>query len=132
MYTESYEMQIENPTATNSDNLKYKKQELLWFGLILLVGLLPRLIFITIFPTRPVSDFLNLLYFANQFRDNIFAKSSELWNFLNPGASFIVSIFIRFLPLSPKLVARTLTAICISLLPIFPFLVWKGVFFFCT
>lgn len=115
--------------SINIDSISSRREEMGWFGVILLAGLLPRFVFVAFFPTQPVSDFQHLFTFAIDFQHDIFARGSENWNFFNPGASFILSLVLRAFPaIPPQSVARTLTVLVIGLLPILPFLLWKGVF----
>jgi hypothetical protein len=105
-------------------------QEVFWLALILAAGLLPRLIFITSFPSRPISDFLYILNFAIYFRDDWLAKivSQYQWRFFSPGLPFILSLIFRFVHGSPELIGRWATAISTGLVPVLPYILWKNVF----
>lgn len=102
--------------------------ELFWFGLVALLGVLTRLVFILVFPTQPISDFLFILNFARVLAQDVLAPGSPMWQILGPGTSFFLSLFLRVLPFPPEVVARSLTATLTGLLPLLPFLLWKGVF----
>lgn len=104
------------------------RKELIWFGLIAFLGIITRLVFNLVFPPQPVSDFLSILDFARKFTHDIFATAAPHWKLLNPGTSFFLAPFLQLYPASPEVVARSLTAVLTGLLPLIPFLVWKGVF----
>ena len=106
----------------------WSKSEVLWFCIILGAGLLPRLLFITTFPTHPISDFASLLNFSILFRDDWLAKDAPQWRLLSPGLPMLLSILIRFIPKSPETVGRWATAILTGLVPAIPYLLWKGAF----
>ncbi|HUE99536.1 MAG TPA: hypothetical protein VMN99_09790 [Anaerolineales bacterium] len=105
-----------------------RRQELTWLGLILVVGLSLRLLFITFFPTTPVSDFLSLLDFAIVFRDDWVAKNAWQWRYFSPGLPLILSVILRFVHGSPETIARVATAFLTGLVPVLPYLLWKDIF----
>ena len=109
-----------------SDAIEYKtaslKTETYCFLLLLAAGLVPRLLFIHIFPTVPVSDFRSLVQFAELFRDSLLPPDSWHWALLNPGLPVLLSPLLKLFDGNPDTVARYSTAICMGLLPIIPFL----------
>lgn len=102
--------------------------ELAWMILILIVGIMPRFVFVVAFPTQPFSDFRSLLNFALLLRDDIFARGAEYWALFSPGLPTALSILLRLNPDSPELVARLATASLMGIMPILPFIIWRGVF----
>lgn len=104
--------------------------ELAWLCLILAAGLLSRLIFISSFPSRPISDFLYILNFSICFRDDWLAKSvaQYQWRFFSPGLPLILSILLRLIQGSPEAIGRWATAISTGLVPVLPYILWKDVF----
>lgn len=100
-----------------------------WLGLIALLaaGLLPRLAFVTLFPTRPVSDFRALVDFGLAMRDHSVATGGFYWDLLNPGLPLTLSLILRLFPASPDAAARLATAVATGLLPVLPFLLWRGI-----
>lgn len=100
-----------------------------WLGLaaVLAAGLLPRLAFVTLFPTRPLSDFRGLLDFGLWMRDSSVTNGGYFWNFFNPGLPLILSLILRAFPASPETAARLSTAIATGIVPALPFLLWRGV-----
>jgi len=100
--------------------------ELPVLGLLLLLGLLPRLALVTALPTRPVSDFQSLLGLALAVRDASWILPDERWSFFSPGLPILLSIALRLFPGSPETVARLSTAVVCGLLPLLPFALWRG------
>lgn len=100
-----------------------------WLGLALLAaaGLGLRLAFVTVFPTLPFSDFRGLLDFALRMRDLSPTAAGFYWDYFNPGLPLILSLILRAFPAAPETAARLSTAIATGLLPIFPYLLWRGV-----
>ena len=101
-----------------------------WLGLALLLaaGLLPRLAFVTAFPTRPVSDFRGLVDFGLALRDHrAIAGGFYYWDFLNPGLPLTLSLILRLFPAWPDSAARLATAIATGLMPLLPYRLWRGV-----
>ena len=103
-------------------------EELVWLVLILVVGLATRLVFIKSFPSRPISDFLNILDFSILFRDDWLARGAWEWYFFSPGLPLILSGILRFINRSPETIARWATALSTGLVPLLPFILWKDVF----
>ena len=94
--------------------------------LLLILGLAPRLIFVTRFPTIPVSDFKALIEFGQHLYDH--GPVIWFWDYLNPGLALVLSGLFRIFPgADPWSVARLATAFACGLLPILPFLIWRGV-----
>ena len=103
------------------------RSEFIWFVVIILLGVLPRLGFVILFPTNPISDFRGLVDFAIAIRDSVFARGTWYWEFLNAGLPTILSVILRVFPDSPETTARWATAILTGLVPIFPLTIWHGV-----
>lgn len=102
-------------------------RELALGALILASGLGARLSFVRLFPTRPISDFSSFVDFAVWMRDHSWIQGSWHWEYLNPGLPLILSILLRLFPGEPGDVARLATAVACGLLPLLPFLLWRGV-----
>jgi len=100
-----------------------------WLGLaaLLAAGLLSRLAFVTVFPTKPYSDFLGLLEFGLWMRDRSIVTGWFFWDLFNPGLPLILSLILRLFPAAPETAARLATAAATGLLPVFPYLLWRGV-----
>jgi hypothetical protein len=100
-----------------------------WLGLALLLaaGLLPRLAFVAAFPTRPISDFRALVDFGLRMRDQSVFVDGFYWDLLGPGVPLTLSLLLRLFPASPESTARLATAIATGLLPLLPYLIWRGV-----
>lgn len=103
------------------------RSECIWFVVIILLGVLPRLGFVILFPTQPISDFRGLVDFALALRDSGLAQGTWYWDFFNPGTPILLSVVLRVLPGSPDAIARWTTAILTGLVPIFPYAIWHGV-----
>ncbi len=104
-----------------------RRCEFIWLAVIILLGVVPRLCFIILFPTQPISDFRGLVDFAIAIRDSVFARGTWYWEFLNAGLPTILSVILRTFPDSPETTARWATAILTGLVPIFPYTIWHGV-----
>ncbi|HEX6900107.1 MAG TPA: hypothetical protein VF789_10355 [Thermoanaerobaculia bacterium] len=102
------------------------RREALALVLLLTAGLLPRLAFVSAFPTVPVSDFHGLLEFALAFRDGAGLRRAGSWDFFNPGLPMVLSAILRISPLPPADTARLATAAACGLLPLLPFAIWRG------
>ncbi len=103
-------------------------RETLAFLLLLILGLVPRLAFVTTFPTIPTSDFITLVAFGQFFHDHGIFTNGWFWEYVNPGLPVILSgLFAIFPGSDPQSVARLATAFACGLLPILPFLIWRGV-----
>lgn len=102
------------------------RREALALVLLLTAGLLPRLAFVSAFPTIPVSDFHGLLHFALAFRDGAGLRQASSWDFFNPGLPMVLSVILRISPLPPADTARLATAAVCGLLPLLPFALWRG------
>lgn len=95
--------------------------------LLILLGVGARLTFVSRFPTLPFSDFQALIEFGLRLSDQGLVEKSWHWQQFNPGLPLILSVLFRFLPGEPVSVARTATAVVTGLLPLLPFLLWRGV-----
>lgn len=104
-----------------------RPKEILGLLLLLILGLAPRLAFVTTFPTIPVSDFYALVTFGLNLRDHGLISNGWFWLY-SPGAPLVLSgLFRIFAGIEPATVARLATALVCGLLPIVPFLIWRGV-----
>jgi len=90
-------------------------QEFAWLSLIFAAGLLSRLIFITSFPSHPISNFFNTPDLAILFRYSGIIKNVWHWHFFSPGLSLILSIFFEFIPKPSETIGRWATAISTGL-----------------
>ena len=92
---------------------------------VLSVGV--RLAFVLRFPTLPVSDFRGLVAFGLHLRDHGLAAPGWFWMQFNPGMPMILSTLFRLAPSgSAAALARTATVVWTGLLPLLPFLLWRG------
>jgi hypothetical protein len=98
-----------------------------WAVLLLFLGLLPRLTFVTLFPTQPVSDFAGVIQFALAFRDQSLTAPGYYWDVFNVGPALALSLVLRVFPDSPETTARLATAVWTGLMPLLPFALWRGV-----
>jgi hypothetical protein len=95
--------------------------------LLLILGLAPRLLMASLFPTIPISDFHDLVSFGVGLRDQGLLGQLWFWEYLSPGLPLILcSLFHLFRHLDPATVARWATAAMCGLLPLPPFLIWRG------
>jgi hypothetical protein len=101
--------------------------EFIWFVVIILLGVFPRLTFIILFPTQPISDFKGLVDFAIALHDSVFAGREWYWEFLNAGLPTMLSVIMRIFPESPETTARWATAVLTGFVPLFPYAIWRGV-----
>jgi hypothetical protein len=90
-------------------------------------GVLLRLLWIHFFPTVPASDFANVVAFAEAFARDPAATGFGFWDMLNPGTSLFLSFALRTGIGSPAAASRLVTAVFVGLLPLLPFLIWRGV-----
>ena len=98
--------------------------------LLLMMGVGTRLAVVATFPTIPVADFHNLVAFGLHFRDQgIFSKGYLwFWDFFNPGFPLVLCGLFHLTPgVNPDSVARLSTAVACGLMPLLPFLIWRGV-----
>ena len=107
-----------------------RHSEFIWGVLIILFGVLPRVGFINLFPTNPISDFKGLVDFAIAIRDSLFARGTWYWEFFSAGLPTLLSVILRIFPVSPETTARWATAILTGLVPILPYAIWHGVLSF--
>lgn len=112
-------------TAENA--VPRRGREIALGALILALGLGARLSFVHRFPTRPISDFNSIVDFATSLRDHSWIQGSWHWDFFSPGLPLALSIVLRLFPGDPAVVARTATAVACGLMPLLPFLIWRGV-----
>lgn len=102
------------------------RREWLGLALLLLLGLAPRLLMVTVFPTRPQSDFASLITFARALQNVSLTPTGWFWDFFNPGLPLVLSLLFRAIPAPPADVARVATAVVCGLVPLLPFGIWRG------
>src|SRR5689334_13474185 len=110
-HSQGVEQEFRKTIEMGQDQQMSLWQELTWLSLILIIGVSTRLLFITFFPTTPISDFSNLLNFAIIFRGDLIAKNVTHWRYFSPGFPLILSVLLRIGPDSPDTVGRWATAI---------------------
>ncbi len=108
--------------------IKDLKFEITFFFLILAAGVLPRLFFVTAYPSRPLSDFYNIFDLALSFEKDVLAKGNVYWQYFSAGLPFILSILFRAIPYPSEDVARWATAGISGLSAVLPFLIWRDIF----
>jgi hypothetical protein len=101
--------------------------ELGWLGVVVALGVLPRLIVVNLLPTLPVSDFAGVVEMALIFRDRSLVAPGPHWDALNVGPPLVLAALLRLFPQAPAATARLATAIVTGLLPALPFVIWRGV-----
>lgn len=101
------------------------RREWPWLALLLALGLGLRLLMVTVFPTRPQSDFEALIAFALALRDSLTPRG-WFWDLFNPGLPLVLSLLFRLIPAPPQDVARVATALVCGLVPVLPFAIWRG------
>jgi hypothetical protein len=104
-----------------------KFRETLGFLLLLILGLAPRLAFVTRFPTIAFSDFNTIVAFGQHLHDHGIFTNGWFWEYFNPGLPLVLAALFGIFPGDPGSVARVATALACGLLPILPFLIWRGV-----
>ena len=72
-------------------------QERVAFVLLLILGLAPRLVMISRFPTIPVSDYRNLIFFAQYLRDDGLISSPRFWSGFNIGLPLVLCGLFRLI-----------------------------------
>ncbi len=90
------------------------------------MGLGARLAFVHAFPTVPYSDFFRIVSFALDIK-RAWLENSWHWRSFGPVLPFLLSVLFRIFPGPPADVARLATAVACGLVPVFPFLIWRGV-----
>lgn len=104
-----------------------RSRETVAFLLLLILGLAPRLVFISKFPTIPVSDFGGLVEFGLYLRDHGLINNTWYWDYFNPGLPLLLcGLFRIFHGIDPAAVARWATAFVGGLLPLLPFFIWRA------
>jgi hypothetical protein len=102
--------------------------EIVGLLLLLILGVATRLAFVSRFPTIPVSDFQFLIVFGQYLRDHGLISNGWFWEFFNPGLPLLLCGLFRIFPgADPQSLARLATVLVCGLLPILPFLIWRGV-----
>src|ERR1700690_4128497 len=103
-------------------------REALALLLLLILGLAPRLLFVSGFPALPVSDTQGLVMFGLSLRDHGLLSPVWFWEMFNPALPLVLcGLFHIFPHADPGAVARLATACWCGLLPVLPFLIWRGV-----
>jgi hypothetical protein len=97
-----------------------------WLIILLILGLLPRLLFVHAFPTQPISDFRSIIDFGLQLENDLLSPGTRFWHLFSPGLPLILSVMFRVSSLPPEAMARVATAVTTGLLPLVPFAVWRG------
>lgn len=99
-----------------------------WAGLaaVAVAGLLPRLVWVERVPTRPFSDFHDLVEFGVHLTRSWAARPSD-WLQFNAGLPLLLSLILRVFHGNPAVVARYATAVATGVVPMIPYLVWRGV-----
>jgi len=105
-----------------------RRSEVGLFVLLALAALVPRLWFVTAYPTQPISDFLNVVRFAQAFAADGFATGFGAWQFFNPGVPLVLSLVLRVFPGDPAAIARYATATVTGLAALCPFVLWRDAF----
>jgi hypothetical protein len=103
------------------------------FLLLLILGLVPRLLLISKFPTIPTSDFHNLITFALHLRDAGLTNRAApwFWKNFNVGMPLVLCALFKLFPsANPDALARLATASLSGLFPLLPFFLWRGVLSF--
>jgi hypothetical protein len=91
------------------------------------VGL--RLIFVSKFPTIPISDFRSIVFFGQYLEKHGLFSDGWFWQYHSPGVPLILCALFRLFPAADAdSLARGATALVCGLLPIIPFLIWRGIF----
>lgn len=101
--------------------------EAAWAIFLLLLALVPRLAFVSRYPTVPVSDFRGVVDFALAFRDQGVTAPGYYWDVFNVGPPLALSLLLRIVPDSPDATARLATAVWTGLMALLPFAIWRGV-----
>jgi hypothetical protein len=115
-----------SPAGTEEPQ-KGVRHEVLGALSLLVLGIGPRLAFVVLFPTIPVSDFRTLVDFGLRFRDAGWAPPGDFWLQFNPGLPMLLSLLHQVVPHTAPEAARPATAVATGLLPLLPFLLWRGV-----
>jgi hypothetical protein len=93
------------------------------------MGLVPRLAFVSSFPTIPVSDADGLVSFGVFLRDHGLTSPVWFWEQFNPGLPLLLCALFRIFPhADPGAVARLATAVFCGFLPVVPFVIWRGIY----
>lgn len=94
---------------------------------LVVLGVGIRLVFVSTFPTVPLSDFRGLVLFGLRLRDEGLAVPGWHWVQFNPGLPLILSGLFRIFRHGVSGTAREATAIATGLLPLLPFFIWRGI-----
>ncbi len=102
------------------------RRELLAAGVLLLLGVLPRILLAATHPAIAFSDFRALIEFGRLMAVNGWATPTWHWIQFNPGLAMILSIVFRVFP-EHETAARLATALATGLLPLLPFFLWRPI-----
>jgi hypothetical protein len=102
------------------------RREILAGAALLVLGVGARLAFVLEVPNVAFSDFRALVDFGLAMGRGGWAVESWHWIQFNPGLPMALSFLFAFFP-DPETTARHATAGLTGLLPLFPFLLWRGV-----
>jgi hypothetical protein len=94
---------------------------------LLVLGVAPRLFWIALAPTQPVSDFHALIEFATTLQRDGLRATGPAWFGANPGMPSLLALIFAISLASPVATARVATALVGGLLPLLPFLIWRDV-----
>ncbi|HKI06219.1 MAG TPA: glycosyltransferase family 39 protein [Thermoanaerobaculia bacterium] len=110
---------------THEDHSSTLAREWGWGLLLLTLGVGARVLFASVFPTQPVSDFRGIIDFALDLRDKSLFAPGYYWDVFNLGPPLVLSLVLRVFPGSPETVSRLATAVWCGLMPLLPFLLWR-------
>ncbi len=105
------------------------RREILAGAALFILGVGVRLGFALKFPTLAFSDFRALIDFGLAMWHGGWAEESWHWIQFNPGLGMALSIVFALAP-DPETAARHATAVLTGLLPLLPFLLWRGILSF--
>ncbi len=115
---------VESGTVVDSDRTL---REGLFLAILLGVAIGVRLLFVTVFPTLPFSDFLALIGFGLHLRDHGFTAPTGFWALFSAGLPMLLALLYDVFPNAGPAAARIATAVATGLLPLAPFLLWRSV-----
>lgn len=96
--------------------------------IVVLASILVRLLLVSIFPTKPISDFQGIVQLANGIAtEATFSADSLGWSTFSAGTSTVLGIIQYVLGGEPERSARLSTAVMMGLLPLIPLLLLRRV-----
>ena len=102
------------------------RREILAGAGLLVLGVGVRLAYVLKYPTIAFSDFRALIDFGLAMRGGGWAAPTWHWIQFNPGIAMALSLVDAIFP-DPETAARHATAALTGFLPLFPFLLWRGI-----